>query len=87
MATRITDEGEKERIEAEWFRFDTEALEDYFNGDPWVLVAGEDYPSLWPFKTLVNRLRQNAYVRHGRLHVWRIAEGEVRVQFYRPTKK
>lgn len=82
MAEVVEDPEALEAWEASTFRFSTETLNRWFDGQVWILTAGIDYPIRWPWQTLKVRLRQNASARFGRLRIGRLDETRTQIQFF-----
>lgn len=86
MARRVTDPDELAQVQLGMFRFTKQALSEWFDGQTWVLKAGDDYPANMSFQSLRTRLRSAAYSRGGSIQIWRSAMDEVRIQFTKKEK-
>lgn len=82
MAERVTDPEALAVWEALSFRFDSGQLNQWMNGEVWIITAGVDYPIKWPWVTLKIRLRQNASARGGRLRIGRLTHLKTEIQFF-----
>lgn len=85
MARRVTDPDELAQVQLGMFRFTKQALSEWFDGQLWILRAGDDYPANMPFPSLRTRLRSAAYARGGSVRIRRSGMDEVQVQFLEGT--